>query len=119
MLTICECRFKKCPIEIVGMRKPACVPATASTEKCRECVLGWLNEENGQTKKGDRMNDNQKKFLTEFIDLMERYNISNVYATKEIVLESNGEIFKIRSYSRHNDGVTFVDTFGGAIKWSD
>lgn len=45
MLTICECRFKKCPIEIVGMKKPACVPATASTEKCRECVLGWLNEE--------------------------------------------------------------------------
>ena len=48
MLTICECRFKKCPIEIVGMKKPACVPAAASTEKCRECVLGWLNEECGE-----------------------------------------------------------------------
>lgn len=61
------------------------------------------------------MNDNQRKFLTEFIDLMKRYNISNVYATKdnEIVFESNGKIFKICSYSRHNNGVTFVDTFGG------
>lgn len=45
MLTICECRFKKCPIEIVGMKKPACVPATASTEKCKGCVMEWLNEE--------------------------------------------------------------------------
>lgn len=45
MMTICECRFKKCPIEIVGMKKPACVLATASSEKCKECVLGWLNEE--------------------------------------------------------------------------
>ena len=45
MLTICECRFKKCPIEIVGMKKPACVPATASTEKCKRCVMEWMNEE--------------------------------------------------------------------------
>ena len=45
MLTICECRFKKCPIEIVGMKKPACVSATASTEKCKGCVMEWLNEE--------------------------------------------------------------------------
>lgn len=63
------------------------------------------------------MNDNQKKFLTDFIDLMKRYNISAVYATEdnEIVFVSNGKIFKIRSY--HNDGIdrgiTFVDTFEG------
>ena len=61
------------------------------------------------------MNDNQKKFLTDFIELMKRYNISNVYVTEdyEIVFVSNGKIFKIRSYSQHNNGVTFVDTFGG------
>lgn len=65
--------------------------------------------------RGDCVNDNQKKFLMDFIDLMKRYNISNVYATKEneIVFESNGKIFKIHNYSRHNNGVTFVDTFGG------
>ena len=66
--------------------------------------------------RGDCVNDNQKKFLTDFIDLMERYNISAVYATEdnEIVFVSNKKIFKICSY--HNDaigrGVTFVDTFG-------
>lgn len=63
------------------------------------------------------MNDNQKDFLTDFIDLMKRYNISDVYATEdnEIVFVSNEKTFKIRNY--HNDGigrgVTFVDTFGG------
>lgn len=63
----------------------------------------------------DCVNDNQKKFLTDFIGLMKRYNISNVYATEdnEIVFESNGIIFKIRNYSQHNNGITFVDTFGG------
>lgn len=61
------------------------------------------------------MNDNQKKSLTDFIGLMKRYNISNVYATEdnEIVFESNGIIFKVRNYSQHNNGITFVDTFGG------
>lgn len=61
------------------------------------------------------MNDNQKEFLTDFIELMKRYNVSNVYVTKEneIAFDSNGKIFKIHSYSRHNDGVKFVDTFGG------
>jgi hypothetical protein len=65
--------------------------------------------------RGDCVNDNQKKFLTDFIDLMKRYNISNVYAKKEneIVFESNGKIFKIINYSRHNNGITFVDTFEG------
>ena len=60
------------------------------------------------------MNDNQKKFLTDFIELMKRYNMSDVYATEdnEIVFVSNGKRFRIRSY--HNGGiVTFVDTFGG------
>lgn len=59
------------------------------------------------------MNDNQKKFLTDFIELMKRYNISDVYATddNEIVFVSNGKIFRIRSY--HNNGITFVDTFRG------
>lgn len=67
--------------------------------------------------RGDCVNDNQKKFLTDFIDLMKLYNISAVYATEdnEIVFVSNEKIFKIRSY--HNDGigrgVTFVDTFEG------
>jgi hypothetical protein len=67
--------------------------------------------------RGDCVNDNQKKFLTDFIDLMKRYNISAAYATEdnEIVFVSNEKRFKIRSY--HNDsigrGVTFVDTFGG------
>ena len=65
--------------------------------------------------RGDCVNDNQKKFLTDFIDLMKRYNISNVYATEdnEIVFVSNGKIFRIRDYSQHNNGITFVDTFGG------
>lgn len=47
MLTICECRFKKCPIEIVGERKPECVPASeglAQTD-CEGCIQEWLNEE--------------------------------------------------------------------------
>ena len=67
--------------------------------------------------RGDCVNDNQKKFLTDFIDLMKCYNISAVYPTEdnEIMFVSNEQIFKIRSY--HNDaigrGVTFVDTFGG------
>lgn len=45
MLTICECRFKICPIEIVGERKLACVTEDAPTEKCKRCVMEWLNEE--------------------------------------------------------------------------
>lgn len=45
MFTICESRHKICPIEIVGMKKPACVPAAASTEKCKGCVMEWMNEE--------------------------------------------------------------------------
>ena len=67
--------------------------------------------------RGDCVNDNQKKFLTDFIDLMKCYNISAVYAAEdnEIMFVSNEQIFKIRSY--HNDaigrGVTFVDTFEG------
>lgn len=43
MLTICECRFKKCPIEIVGQRKPKC--ENAETEDCKRCVMEWLNKE--------------------------------------------------------------------------
>lgn len=45
MMTIARCRYKHCPIEIVGMKKPACVPAAASTEKCKGCVMEWMNKE--------------------------------------------------------------------------
>ena len=47
MLTICESRHKLCPIEIVGERKPECVPAPeglAQTD-CDRCINDWLNRE--------------------------------------------------------------------------
>lgn len=42
-----RCRYKRCPIEIVGERKPECVPAPeglAQTD-CDKCLQKWLNEE--------------------------------------------------------------------------
>jgi hypothetical protein len=47
MMTIARCRYKRCPIEIVGERKPECVPAPeglAQTD-CDRCIQDWLNEE--------------------------------------------------------------------------
>jgi hypothetical protein len=39
MMTIARCRYKRCPIEIVGERKPEC------DGSCEKCVQEWLNRE--------------------------------------------------------------------------
>ncbi len=47
MVTINRSSHKLCPIEIVGERKPECVPAPeglAQTD-CEGCIQAWLNEE--------------------------------------------------------------------------
>ena len=47
MMTITRSSHKLCPIEIVGERKPECVPAPeglAQTD-CDKCLQKWLNEE--------------------------------------------------------------------------
>lgn len=47
MVTINRCKHKICPIEIVGERKPECVPAPeglAQTD-CDRCIQEWLNRE--------------------------------------------------------------------------
>lgn len=47
MVTISRSSHKRCPIEIVGERKPECVPAPeglAQTD-CDRCIQAWLNEE--------------------------------------------------------------------------
>ena len=47
MITINRCKYKNCPMEIVGERKPECVPAPeglAQTD-CDRCIQDWLNRE--------------------------------------------------------------------------
>jgi hypothetical protein len=47
MVTINRSRHKLCPIEIVGERKPKCLPSIyglAQTD-CEKCIQRWLNEE--------------------------------------------------------------------------
>lgn len=47
MRTILLNSHKACPIEIVGERKPKCLPSIyglAQTD-CEKCIQKWLNEE--------------------------------------------------------------------------
>ena len=47
MMTIARCRYKRCPIEIVGERKPECVnaPEGLAQTDCEGCIQDWLNRE--------------------------------------------------------------------------
>lgn len=47
MMTIHRNDHKYCPIEIVGERKPKCLPSIyglAQTD-CEKCIQKWLNDE--------------------------------------------------------------------------
>ena len=47
MVTINRSSHKLCPIEIVGERKPECVPASEGLAQtnCERCIQDWLNRE--------------------------------------------------------------------------
>ena len=47
MVTINRSSHKRCPIEIVGERKPECVnaPEGLAQTECESCIQRWLNEE--------------------------------------------------------------------------
>ena len=55
MMTIARCRYKRCPIEIVGEHKPECVnaPEGLAQTDCDRCIQEWLNEEISKNEKED------------------------------------------------------------------
>ncbi len=47
MITKSRCKYKNCPMEMVGERKHECVavPEGLAQTDCDRCIQAWLNEE--------------------------------------------------------------------------
>ena len=43
--TVCKCRFKTCPIEILGRHADCGDPKERTTEECIACTDAWMNAE--------------------------------------------------------------------------